>query len=258
MSTTRASVTAAHQHQGGYVPLVLVAAGAAWLWLLLARRGMGASPGAMGVGAAAFLGMWALMMAAMMLPATAPIASMYARTLRRHRLPRMGTFLIGYVLVWGAVGLVAYGLAIGAGRVAGDRPHVGTAVAAAVFAVNGAYQLSPWKERCLAVCRAPLGLLLRYGSWRGRTRDLRAGAHHGLFCLGCCWALMVLLGAFGVMNLWAMVGLTAVVTVEKLAPVGPAFARLIGVASLALAAFVFFVPALAPGLTGGPAPMPAM
>ncbi|MCW2874295.1 DUF2182 domain-containing protein [Actinacidiphila oryziradicis] len=105
--------------------------------------------------------------------------------------------------------------------------------------------------RCLAKCRSPIGLMLRYGSYRGPCRDLRAGAHHGAFCLGCCWSLMVLLAAFGVMNLWAMVGLAAVVTAEKLARRGPVFARVVGIASIALAIAVSRVPGLAPGLTGG-------
>jgi predicted metal-binding membrane protein len=126
----------------------------------------------------------------------------------------------------------------------------GTALAAVVFAVNGVYQLTPLKDRCLARCRSPIGLMLRYTSYPGPSRDLRAGAHHGAFCLGCCWSLMVLLAAFGVMNLWAMVALTAVITTEKLAPAGHLVARAVGVASIALAVAVFWFPSLAPGLTG--------
>ena len=96
----------------------------------------------------------------------------------------------------------------------------------AVFAACGMYQLSRLKDRCLAHCRSPLALLLHYGSYQGRFRDLRAGAHHGGYCLGCCWGLMVILIAVGVMNVAAMVGLAALVLVEKTWRRGPAAGRL--------------------------------
>ncbi|MGW7545488.1 DUF2182 domain-containing protein [Streptomyces sp. NPDC054770] len=231
--------------------LLLVAAAAAWVWLVTRRGGMPAMPGTMGLGLPAFLAVWTLMTAAMMLPATAPVAALYARTITVHRAPRMFVFTIAYLLVWAAAGLPAYGLAAGLGRATSLPTGGATAVAATVFAVNGVYQLTPLKDRCLAKCRSPVGLMLRYASYPGPSRDLRAGGHHGAFCLGCCWSLMVLLAAFGVMNLWAMVVLTAVITTEKLAPAGRLVARAVGVASIALACAVFWVPALAPGLTGG-------
>ncbi|MBC2907555.1 DUF2182 domain-containing protein [Streptomyces cupreus] len=210
--------------------LLLVVAAAAWVWMVTRWGGMPAMPGTMGLGLAAFLAVWTLMMTAMMLPATAPVAALYARTITVHRASRMVVFTVG------------------AARL---PPAAGTAVAAAVFAVSGVYQLTPLKDRCLAKCRSPIGLMLRYASYPGASRDLRAGAHHGAFCLGCCWSLMVLLAAFGVMNLWAMVVLAAVITAEKLAPVGRLVARAVGIASIVLAVAVFWVPALAPGLTGG-------
>ncbi|WP_181809172.1 DUF2182 domain-containing protein, partial [Streptomyces shenzhenensis] len=199
----------------------------------------------------AFLAVWTLMTAAMMLPATAPVAALYARTVTVRRTPHMIVFTVAYLLVWAAAGLPAYGLAAGLDQVAGLPATTGTAVAAAVFAVGGVYQLTPLKDRCLARCRSPIGVTLRYASYPRPMRDLRAGAHHGGFCLGCCWSLMVLLAAFGVMNLWAMVVLTAVITAEKLAPAGRLVARAVGITSIALAGAVFWVPALAPGLTGG-------
>ncbi|WP_406435721.1 DUF2182 domain-containing protein [Streptomyces sp. NBC_00631] len=239
--------------RGGAGPagLLLVAAAAAWLWLVTRRDGMPAMPGTMGLGLPAFLVVWTLMTAAMMLPATAPVAALYARTITAHRTPRMVVFTMAYLLVWAAAGLPAYGLAAGLGRAAGLPATAATAVAAAVFAVNGVYQLTPLKDRCLAKCRSPVGMMLRYASYPRPSRDLRAGAHHGAFCLGCCWSLMVLLAAFGVMNLWAMAALTAVITAEKLAPAGRLVARGVGIASIALAVAVFWLPALAPGLTAG-------
>jgi predicted metal-binding membrane protein len=119
-----------------------------------------------------------------------------------------------------------------------------------VFAACGVYQLTPLKSRCLKHCRSPLSLLLHYGSYRGRLLDVRAGAHHGAWCLGCCWSLMALFVVVGVMNLAAMVVLAAVVLAEKLWMHGELLARVVGIAALALAVAVIWVPALAPGLQG--------
>jgi predicted metal-binding membrane protein len=239
------------RRRAGPSALLLVAAAAAWVWLVARWGGMQAMSGTMGLDLAAFLVVWTLMTAAMMLPATAPVAALYARTIIVHRSPRMIVFTVAYLLVWAAAGPPAFALATVLGRVAALPTAVGAAVAAAVFAVSGVYQLTPLKDRCLARCRSPIGSLLRYASYPGPSRDLRAGAHHGAFCLGCCWSLMVLLAAFGVMNLWAMPALTAVISAEKLAPAGRLTARAVGIASIALAIAVFWVPALAPGLTGG-------
>ncbi|MFI0716029.1 DUF2182 domain-containing protein [Streptomyces inhibens] len=241
----------AARRTAGPAGLLLVAAAAAWVWVVTRSGGIPAMPGTMGLGLHAFLAVWTLMTAAMMLPATAPVAALYARTITVHRAPHMVVFTLAYLLVWAAAGLPAYALAVGLGRAASLPAVAGTAAAAAVFAVSGVYQLTPLKDRCLARCRSPLGLMLRYASYPGPSRDLCAGAHHGAFCLGCCWSLMALLAAFGLMNLWAMVVLAAVITAEKLVPAGRLVARAVGVASIALAVAVFWVPALAPGLTGG-------
>ncbi|HET9017308.1 MAG TPA: DUF2182 domain-containing protein, partial [Thermomicrobiaceae bacterium] len=139
-----------------------------------------------------------------------------------------------------------------AGRVASEHPVWGTGAAVAIFVAAGLYQLAPLKHRCLRHCRSPLAHLMHYGSYRGRWRDLRAGAHHGGYCLACCWALMALLVAFGVMNVGAMVVLAAVVAVEKQWSHGEGFARLAGIAALGLAVLVVFHPGLAPGLHAAP------
>jgi predicted metal-binding membrane protein len=141
-----------------------------------------------------------------------------------------------------------YLFAAWAGDLAMDHATATRAVAIATLAICGVYQLTPLKQRCLVRCRSPFAHLLRYSSFRGRTRDLRAGVHHGGFCLACCWALMALLVVFGVMNVVAMVGLTAVVLIEKVWRFGPAFARLCGGAALALAGVVWWVPGIAAGL----------
>ena len=242
--------------QAGFVTrevgLVLMAAAGAWAATVVLARGMAGMTGTMGLGLAVFVPVWTLMMAAMMLPSVTPTAWLYARTVRTSRAVRIAALVTGYLAVWAAAGVPAFGLAWLAGWLAGKHPGAAHVLAVAVFAVCGLYQLSRWKDRCLAHCRSPLGLLLHYGSYRGRFRDLRAGAHNGAYCLGCCWGLMVILIAVGVMNIAAMIGLAAVVLIEKAWRWGPAAGRAAGVAALALAVAVIWLPGLAPGLHAAP------
>lgn len=225
----------------------LVAGGAAWVVVIVwaGRSDMGVMPG-MTLGP--FVAMWAVMMAAMMLPSVAPIAGLYARTITRWRSVRVSAFGAGYALAWAATGIIAYLLAGGLNDLVVGRPAMGRLVGSTMFAACGIYQLTSLKDRCLAHCRTPFGHLIHYTSFRGPTRDLRAGAHHGLVCLGCCWALMLLILAFGVMNLVAMAALATVIAVEKRWRHGRSFARVVGVMSLAWAVAVLAEPALAPGL----------
>ena len=234
------------------VAVLLILAAAAWAATVTIARGMSGMTGTMGLGLAAFVAIWTLMMAAMMLPSVAPTAALYARTVQDHRAVRLTGMVVGYLAVWAAAGLPAYGLAWITGSLVGQHPGAAHVLAVVTFAVVGAYQLSPLKDRCLAHCRSPLGLLLHYGSYRGRSRDLRVGIHHGGYCLGCCWGLMVILVAVGVMNLVAMVGLAALVLVEKTWRWGVTAGRVAGVALLALAVATIWLPWLAPGLHGAP------
>jgi predicted metal-binding membrane protein len=142
----------------------------------------------------------------------------------------------------------AFGLAWVAAELVGAHPGAATAAAVVIFAACGLYQLTPLKDRCLAHCRSPLGFVLKYGSYKGRLRDLRVGMDHGAFCLGCCWALMAVLVAVGLMNVVAMVVLAAVVLVEKTWRWGPRFSRVVGVVALVLAVVVVLRPSLAAGL----------
>jgi predicted metal-binding membrane protein len=231
--------------------LLIVAAGA-WAATIALARGMAGMTGTMGLGLAAFVAIWTLMMAAMMLPSVTPTASLYVRTFRDNRAVRIAGLVVGYLAVWAAAGLPAYGLAWLTGRLTGMHPGAAHILAVAVFAAAGLYQLTPLKDRCLAHCRSPLGLLLHYGSYRGKTRDLRVGVHHGGYCLGCCWALMVILIAVGVMNIAAMVGLAALILIEKVWRWGPLASRLAGIALLALAVATIWLPWLAPGLHAAP------
>jgi predicted metal-binding membrane protein len=173
---------------------------------------------AMDLGAIPFLGSWTVMMAAMMLPSAAPLVLIYRRGSTGSR-----TFALvaGYLLVWAALGVLAY---------AYMRSEL-MAPAWAVLGLAGAYQLTPLKAACLRKCRTPVGFLLtRFG------RDpLRIGIEHGAWCAGCCWALMVVLVAAGSMELAWAAGIAAIVLFEKLAPYGLVFARVTGLALVALA-----------------------
>jgi predicted metal-binding membrane protein len=231
-----------------HAAVLYLAAAVAWIVVVQSAHRMGAVTGAMGLGLIGFVGMWALMMAAMMLPSVAPVASMYQRSMRSRRVLRLGGFTAGYLLAWTTAGLGAYFLTELVVRTVSGHPGAATTVAVTVFAACGVYQFTPLKKRCLRHCRSPLSLLLHYGSYRGALRDVRAGLHHGAYCLGCCWALMAVFVVVGVMNVVAMVVLASVVLAEKLWVHGEVLARIAGVAALAAAVAVVWVPALAPGL----------
>jgi predicted metal-binding membrane protein len=209
---------------------------------------MNTMPGTMGMSLPTFTAMWTLMMAAMMLPSVGPFIGVYQRTVTERRAARFTALAGGYLAVWGASGIVAFAIAGWFGELAGRNGAAAQAMAVATFASVGVYQLSPLKYRCLSHCRTPLGHLVHYLGFHGPLRDLRAGVSHGWVCLGCCWALMVLMVAFGVMNVAAMVGLAIIIGVEKLWRHGETFAKAVGGASLVYAVALIFAPALAPGL----------
>lgn len=233
---------------------LLLGAAGAWAGVVVVARRMGPMPGTMGLGVAAFGAVWALMMAAMMLPSVTPFASLYTRAFTERRALRLAALTLGYLLVWSAAAAPAYGLAWLAERLLAGHPTGATALAVGIFATCGVYQLTPLKDRCLARCRSPLGHVLRFGSYRGRFRDVRVGLSHGAFCVACCWGLMALLVAFGLMNVAAMIVLAGLVLAEKTSPRGDRLSRVLGVAALVLAVLVIFEPGLAPGLH---APVPA-
>jgi len=231
--------------------LLLLGAAGAWIGVVVVARHMGPMPGTMGLGIGTFAAIWALMMAAMMLPSVIPFASLYTRSFTDNRSLRLAALATGYLLVWSLAAIPAYGLAWLADRVLAGHPSGATAMAVVIFAACGIYQLTPLKDRCLARCRSPLGFVLKFGSYRGRSRDLRVGLYHGAFCLACCWGLMALLVAFGLMNLAAMLVLAGIVLLEKTSPWGSRFSRALGVAALSFAVLVIFQPGLAPGLHAG-------
>ena len=184
-----------------------------------------------------FLLLWVVMMAAMMLPSVAPVASMYLTVLRNRRngtaAAHAAALVAGYLLAWAGFGVAAFGISRALGKLAPMGMNMAPSrlavwSAAIALAVAGVYQFTPLKARCLRHCRSPLGFLLHFGSYSRRLRDVRAGAYHGGYCVGCCWSLMLVLVAVGVMNMAWMVGLTAAVFVEKVWRSGQAFGYAVG------------------------------
>jgi predicted metal-binding membrane protein len=176
--------------------------------------------------------MWAAMMAGMMLPSVTPLLLLYARAMRnREGLTRPGLRIYamagGYLVVWAGFSAAATALQ----RVLASTSLLtmmmepsGDLLASGLLILAGVYQLTPFKDACLDACRSPLGLL--QARWReGVAGAFRMGVSHGLYCLGCCWAMMLLLFAGGVMNLSVILALTVWVAIEKLAPFGRQSAR---------------------------------
>jgi len=227
---------------------LLAVAALAWTGVIAYARDMGNGPGTMGLSLREFMPMWAGMMAAMMLPAVAPVATLYARTIKTSRATRLALFVGGYLVAWTAAGLPAYYVLRAVDHFATDNVTATRNLAAVTLLAAGAYQLTPLKSRCLRHCRSPLAQLLHYGNVKGPLRDLKVALHHAAYCLGCCWALMALFVAFGVMNVWAMVGLAAVVLAEKVLRSGEVVARIAGLVFLVVAGLVMVSPSVADAL----------
>lgn len=256
MNASATSSVAQRRAGPGVLTVLGVLAATAWAGTLVVAAHMGVMPGTMGLALPLFLALWLLMMGAMMLPGVSPVARLYLRTMgRRHRGLRVTGFVAGYLLVWTVAGVPAFALAWLAGDLASAHPVAARVAAVATFVAVAAYQVSPWKDVCLTHCRSPLGLLLRYAGYRGRSRDMRVGAHHGLYCLGCCWALFAALLAIGMMNILAMTVVAGLVTMEKLWRRGVVLSRVLAVTSLALAVVVAVHPAVAGGLYQTPSVM---
>lgn len=180
--------------------------------------------------AVAMVAMWWIMMLAMMLPSATPMVLQYAAIARLSqgwRATAPYAFAAGYGLTWGAFSLLAVLLQWQLDEARLLSPMLLTAnrwLAAGLLVGAGLWQLSPLKTHCLTLCRAPIDFLIRHR----RQGPLRMGLTHGAYCLGCCWALMLLLFFGGVMNLWWIIGLSVLVLVEKLTPAGPWLARAVG------------------------------
>ena len=185
--------------------------------------------------------MWAVMMVGMMLPSASPMLLVYGAVARRSATEasaasrQIFALAAGYLVVWALFSLGATALQRLLARllfVSSMMKVTSPAVGAALLLVAGGYQLTPIKLACLRTCQLPLGFLM--SRWRtGLAGAFRMGLEHGVLCVGCCWALMLLLFAGGVMNLFVIAALTAFVAFEKLTPFGVHGARISGVLLIA-------------------------
>lgn len=225
---------------------VLLLALAGWLFLAwvtvdmshpFAQLTMPGSPDWSMAEALAILSMWAVMMAAMMLPSALPMILTFVMLSQRSGEHARGrSFVAAYLTVWFAFSVAATAAQWLLQALDWVDPMIvsrSTLLTAALLVIAGVYQFSPLKRVCLARCRTPLGLLL--GEWRpGAYGAFAMGARHGLFCLGCCWALMALLFVGGAMNLAWIAALSIAVALEKLLPHGQSLSYVLGVALIAV------------------------
>ncbi|HVU74568.1 MAG TPA: DUF2182 domain-containing protein [Mycobacteriales bacterium] len=222
--------------------VLLVGAGALWWW---SNRLAAAAP----MTPPLYLLMWLVMMAAMMLPALEPVIRLYARMSERSAAP-LPVFLSGYFAAWMLVALPAYG----AWRLLADPLMNGEAwagrLAGAVLLATAAYQVSPAKQACLRACRSPLTLFMSAkGSLADPRLAVRLGVRHGLWCLGCCWALMAALTAVGVMQPLWMIGLATVIYFEKTSRHGDRLAPLLALPFAGLGLTLLIHPAVLTAIT---------
>jgi len=238
--------------------LLLAIAAASWVHVLVLPMGADDMAGmdmAMSPTVAdglAFVAAWSVMMAAMMLPSALPMIGLYAATQRNAagrvgKVMRVALFALVYLGLWAATGVPIYCGSVALSALTSRALAYGIA---GVLLVAGIFQLTPLKQACLRSCRSPLGFLL--GHWRAGWRgSLAMGWAHAVSCLGCCWALMLVLVAAGAMGLPWVLLIAAVVAAEKLLPRGAWIARVTGVALLVLGVAVAVRPELAVALRAG-------
>lgn len=200
-----------------------------------------------------FVAGWTLMTVAMMLPTSLPLVALFSSVVRRrpHRLQLVVFVVAGYLAVWtlfaGLAHFADLGIHQGVDRSAWLQAHEWV-VSAGTVLLAGVYQFTPLKYHCLDKCRSPLSFVMQH--WHGgseRADALRLGMHHGVFCLGCCWSLMLLMFAVGVGNIGWMLALGAVMAIEKNASWGRRLAAPLGVALVTWGAVLFLLGAPGPG-----------
>ncbi len=227
----------------GIVVALLACAAAAWLLTLRQTATMGMGGVAM-MDAGLFLLTWVVMMVAMMFPAVAPVVLAHASVVRSRgegSLPTVA-FVAGYLMVWSAAGLVPLAviqllnssLAVPLG---GSLSRLG----GVVVMLAGVYQLTPLKGVCLKACRSPLGFVMTHDFGGGASSAVRAGVSHGLYCLGCCWALMAVLAVLGLMNVAWMAGFAVLFFLEKNWRGGVPLSQAVGLACIAGGLFAVVV-----------------
>jgi predicted metal-binding membrane protein len=232
-----------------WLPAVLLSlTGVGWWWSSVSANRMRGDGMSMDTQStmlfAAFLVAWVAMLAAMMLPAVLPVVRLYARAVAAGKAAPVGIFVAGYLALWSAAGIPVF-LAWSRlnGSVVHAYPWAGRS-AGAVAVAAGLYQLTPLKAVCLRHCRSPMSFFLRHGKHLDRPAGaFLAGGRHGMFCLGCCWMLMVLLIAFGTMQLAWMLALAVLILLEKVAPFGDRFTRVTAAILVVLGVVLLMHPA---------------
>ncbi len=235
---------------------LLGAALVTWIVTVDRMRGMDAGPGTDLGGLGWFVGIWVTMMAAMMFPSAAPMVLLFdrisgEREKRGQKFVPTWIFALTYLAVWTVYGLAAYGLYrlvvhFDFGFLDWDRG--GRYIAGGAIVAAGLYELTPLKSVCLRHCRSPLHFVL--GHWREGWRGaIRMGAEHGGYCVGCCWGLMVVLFAVGVMSLTWMGVVAGLIFAQKLLPRGEYLTRVFAVAFLGVGIWLAAAPGSVPGLT---------
>jgi predicted metal-binding membrane protein len=228
---------------------LLVLAGAAWAVLAWQGAGAGEMSLTMGMSAPLFIALWIVMMVAVMFPTAAPMILMFARihNTRRQRgqnfVPTW-IFTSAYLLVWSVTGIFAYAIAVAGDAVADESTWVmdnAPRLGGGLLIVAGTYQLTPLKDICLSKCRTPVSFIV--SSWKdGYAGSFRMGIQHGVFCLGCCWLLFLILFPLGMMNVAVLGLITALIFAEKSLPIGRHIARLAAATLLVYGAVVIFEP----------------
>jgi predicted metal-binding membrane protein len=263
---TAAAATVSRRLPRARVPAsIVVAIGVAWALSLAAaatgkerllhQHGLVGHGPPLWAAALLFVVAWQAMLAAMMLPSSLPLIRLFAAAASRQEVGGRATaaFLGGYAAVWSAFGVAAFFADVAVHRLVdasswlAPRPWL---IGGSALLVAGAFQFSGLKDRCLQECRHP-GPFLLANYRRGVRGGFRVGRKHGLFCLGCCWALMLVMFGLGVAVLWWMAALTALMVYEKTGRFGSAVARPAGVVLLAAAALQLAHPAWLPSMLGG-------
>jgi predicted metal-binding membrane protein len=234
------------------VAALLACAAAAWLITITQAGSMGMGGIAM-MGAALFLITWLVMMVAMMFPSVAPMTLAFASVTRSRGEGTLAAapFVIGYLMVWTAAGLVPLSVLRALNQIWMIAPSWLPRAGGVVIILAGIYQFTPLKDACLRACRSPLGFILNHNFGGGPAAAVRAGASHGLYCLGCCWALMAVLAVLGLMNIAWMAVFAAIFFIEKNVRRGELLPRIVGVACVVGGLAV----AVSPSFLSGQQPM---
>jgi predicted metal-binding membrane protein len=200
---------------------------------------------------------WVAMMVAVMFPTAAPMVLVFGQvhaSRGRREQPFVPTwaFVSAYLLVWALAGALAYVGALTAERLAAQSPWIvanAGRLGGLVLVVAGLYQLSPLKERCLEKCRSPLAFVT--SSWReGYRGAFRMGLEHGLYCLGCCWLLFVILFPLGMLNIAALAALTLLIFAENALPLGQRVRQVVALTLIAYGLFAVALPQVLPTMHG--------